>query len=104
MAVNTRMLEIDSSGTISTNDDLKLTKREAMRRSCNLKHAAGTHLVVPPVCTRSYLFTALQVVSPAEEVGAQVSEILGCRIIKADDKQRPVDDLETAGIVPIFLK
>ena len=61
----------------------------------------ATHLVIPPVSTRPYLHTALELVGAAQEVVAEFRQTIRVSVVEAHHEKRVVDNLETGLVVAI---
>jgi hypothetical protein len=60
-----------------------------------------TNLVIPPVCTRPHLYSRLQIISPTQEITAQICKVLGCCVIQTDYEQRIVNNTKTVCVVTV---
>ena len=106
VAIDARMLEVDACCTVCADDNLELyinTAQSTTAAWCQSPFLRkNTYLVIPPVRAGAHLLTALEAISPAQEVAAQIGEVLWSGVVEADNEECVVDDIETRLVVPVF--
>ena len=80
--VYTGMLKVDTCRTVCSDDDLQL--------------------VIPPVRASTNLNSIFEVVSAAEEVVAQLGEVVRVGIVKAYDEKGFVNNFKAGLVVPVL--
>lgn len=60
------------------------------------------HLVVPPVGTCPNLLAILELVCAAQEVAAQIGEVVRRGVVQANDEECVVNDFQACRIQPVF--
>lgn len=83
MTINACVLEVDTGGAISTDNELQLVKEESDPVS---QVEVCKYLVVPAVGASSNLDPIGQAVSTAQEVGTKFGDVIGGSIIQAYDE------------------